>query len=71
VKIKSYVSSLLIIIIIIIIIIMLNIYRLFSLYEYEHEDFRKFIPQACPLRDCLGTWCKPRSQKIQYFFVKI
>jgi len=41
VKIERYVSSL-----IIIIIIMLNIYRLFSLYEYEHEDFGKFIPHA-------------------------
>jgi hypothetical protein len=42
VKIERYVSSLIIIIIII-------IYRLFSLYEYEHEDFGKFIPQASPL----------------------
>jgi hypothetical protein len=45
VKIERYVSSIIIIIIIIIILI----YSLFSLYVYEHENFGKFIPQACPL----------------------
>jgi hypothetical protein len=46
VKIERHVSSLIIIIIIIIIIL---IYSLFSPYVYEHENFGKFIPQACPL----------------------
>jgi len=44
VKIERHVSSLIIIIIIIIII-----YSLFSPCVYEHENFGKFIPQACPL----------------------
>jgi len=43
VKIERHVSSLIIIIIIIL------IYSLFSPYVYEHENFGKFIPQACPL----------------------
>jgi hypothetical protein len=40
VKIERHVSSLIIIIL---------IYSLFSPYVYEHENFGKFIPQACPL----------------------